>query len=159
MGWLSEILLECLTILTNTSFYRPNWAKPSDRCVSSLINGPDARVTVNRYDLISALWSLNGRSGFALRDLRYRTHQNGARRITIRRSWCVSAHSIMVVTTRLQKAPARLIDRWSGFTRSTRGFSALRPIDVPPSATSPETKITVWDLVPHRKILVNPSSL
>ena len=38
--------------------------------------------------------------------------------------------------------------------RSTRGSSALHPIDVPPSATSPETKITVWDFSPTRKRLV-----
>ena len=45
-----------------------------------------------------------------------------------------------------------MIDRWSASTRSTRGFSALRLINAPPSATSPEMKITVWDLVPHRKM-------
>ena len=41
----------------------------------SLINGPDTCVTANRYDLISALQSLNGRSGFDLHDLRYKTHK------------------------------------------------------------------------------------
>ena len=41
----------------------------------NLINGLDARVTANRYDLISALRSLNGRSGFDLHDLRYKTHE------------------------------------------------------------------------------------
>ena len=45
-------------------------------------------------------------------------------------------------------------DRWSASTRLTRGCFALRPIDVPPSATSPETKITVWDFSPTRKRLV-----
>ena len=45
-------------------------------------------------------------------------------------------------------------DRWSASTRLTRGSSALRPIGVPPSAMSPETKITVWDFSPTRKRLV-----
>ena len=50
MGRLSEFLLECLTKSKNSSFYRLNWAKPSDRCVSSSINGLDASVMANRYD-------------------------------------------------------------------------------------------------------------
>ena len=50
MGRLSKIPQEYLTKSKNTSFYRLNWAKPSDRCVSSSISGPDAFVTVNRYD-------------------------------------------------------------------------------------------------------------
>ena len=50
MGGLSEIPREYLTISKNTSVYRLNWAKLSDRCVSSSINGPDAFVTANRYD-------------------------------------------------------------------------------------------------------------
>ena len=50
MGRLSEIPQEYLKILKNTSFYRLNWAKLSDRCVSSSINGPDAFVTANGYD-------------------------------------------------------------------------------------------------------------
>ena len=50
MGRLNKIPQEYLTILKNTSFYRLNWAKPSDQCVSSSINGPDAFVTANRYD-------------------------------------------------------------------------------------------------------------
>ena len=41
----------------------------------SLINGPDTYVTANHYDFISALRSLNGRSGFDLHDLRYKTHK------------------------------------------------------------------------------------
>ena len=49
------------------------------------------------------------------------------------------------------KPRARSNDRWFASTRSTGRFSALRPIDAPLSATSPEMKITVWDLVPHGK--------
>ena len=54
MGQLDEILLECLTITKNTSFYRLIWVKPSDWCVWISINGPDEFVTVNRYDYIKA---------------------------------------------------------------------------------------------------------
>ena len=54
MGRLSEIPQECFTKSKNTSFYRLNWAKPSDRCVSSSINGPYAFVTANCYDYIKA---------------------------------------------------------------------------------------------------------
>ena len=50
MGRLSEFLLQCLTITKNTSFYRLISAKLSDQCVTSFINGPDAFVTVKRYD-------------------------------------------------------------------------------------------------------------
>ena len=49
------------------------------------------------------------------------------------------------------KPRARSNDQWFASMRSTRGFSALCPIEAPSSATSPEMKITVWDLVPHRK--------
>ena len=50
MGQLDEILLESLTIMKNTSFYRLIWAKLSDQCISSFINCLDAFVMGNHYD-------------------------------------------------------------------------------------------------------------
>ena len=82
MGRLSEILLECLQTTKNSSFYRLNGVKPSDRCVYGSINGPDAFVTAKPLRLKLSLQILIGRSRLIAR-YAFKTHQNGASRIAI----------------------------------------------------------------------------
>ena len=55
MGQLDEILLECLQKTKNTSFYSPNWAKPSDRCVKFHQRSRLKRLKVKRYEYIMAV--------------------------------------------------------------------------------------------------------
>ena len=57
MGQLDEILLECLTITKNSSFYRQKWAKPSDRCVKLHQRSRLKRLKVKRYEYIMAIRS------------------------------------------------------------------------------------------------------